>query len=242
MADRYWVAEECASRVADSFEEQTILIDFGLGETALYGGVRVACGWRATWSACLILMLEDACLILVLEGACLISTHSQTLHALPETLSHLCPHPSGLRCHQWRRGGGSRAVVAADEAVDAAPPGQARHLICTSQGVSRVGHSSLAVCMLTYTPDASPPHPCKRSVFSAAAYAAFKDADLPEAARQYAAAGDVPSLVTLVQRHPAALGPGVMGVLEALPESMDPRLYAQLLPRVSERPATATAV
>jgi len=79
-------------------------------------------------------------------------------------------------------------------------------------------------------------------VFSAAAYAAFKDADLLEAARQYAAAGDVPSLVTLVQRHPAALGPGVMGVLEALPESMDPRLYAQLLPRVSERPATATAV
>ena len=39
MIDRYWVAEECATRVADSFEGQRILIEYGLGETEANGGV-----------------------------------------------------------------------------------------------------------------------------------------------------------------------------------------------------------
>ena len=41
MVDRYWVGEECATRVSDSFEGQTVLIEYGLAETESNGGVGV---------------------------------------------------------------------------------------------------------------------------------------------------------------------------------------------------------
>ena len=71
-------------------------------------------------------------------------------------------------------------------------------------------------------------------VFDATAFSSFKDVELIEAARQYAAAGDMSSLNVIVQHHPLALGPSILQILEAIPETMDPRLYAALLPRVRE--------
>ena len=70
-------------------------------------------------------------------------------------------------------------------------------------------------------------------VFDAAAFTSFKDVELIDAARQYAAAGDVGSLTLLLQHHPVALGPYILQILEAVPESMDPRMYAAVLPRVN---------
>ena len=106
MADRYWVAEECASRVADSFEEQTILIDFGLGETALYGGVRVTCGWRATSSACLILVLEGACLSLCWRAP------ASSPHIAKPSMPYPRPSPAFVRTPQ------DSAVTSGEGAAD----------------------------------------------------------------------------------------------------------------------------
>jgi hypothetical protein len=70
-------------------------------------------------------------------------------------------------------------------------------------------------------------------IFDGAAYTAFKEVTIQGAALQYAAVGDVSALAVMLQHHPVLLGPALLGVLEALPETLDPRLYAQLLPKVS---------
>jgi len=64
-----------------------------------------------------------------------------------------------------------------------------------------------------------------------AAYEAFRSAPLPSAATALAATGNVAALAVLLQRHPAALGPHLLRVLSALPETLDPRTYSSLLPR-----------
>ena len=67
--------------------------------------------------------------------------------------------------------------------------------------------------------------------WDADAFAAFCATPLPDAAAALAAAGDAAGLALLVARHPAALGPRLLRLLAALPETLDPRTYAALLPR-----------
>jgi hypothetical protein len=64
-----------------------------------------------------------------------------------------------------------------------------------------------------------------------AAFEAFRAAPLPAAALSLAATGNVAALAVLIQRHPAAVGPHLLRVLSALPETLDPRTYSALLPR-----------
>ncbi|GAX79632.1 hypothetical protein CEUSTIGMA_g7073.t1 [Chlamydomonas eustigma] len=76
-----------------------------------------------------------------------------------------------------------------------------------------------------------------KGIFDGAAFSAFKEVTIQEAALQYAAAGDVSALALMLQHHPVVLGAALLGVLDALPETLDPRLYAQLLPKVDGLPS-----
>jgi hypothetical protein len=69
--------------------------------------------------------------------------------------------------------------------------------------------------------------------FDADAFAAFRAATLPAFAAARAAAGDVASLWVLLQRHPAALGRRLLPLLSTLPEALDPKAYASLLPHAA---------
>lgn len=78
---------------------------------------------------------------------------------------------------------------------------------------------------------------CSHRAYDAAAYAAFRDLPLPAAAGSWAALGGVGPLTALAAAYPAALspaapGPLLLGVLSRLPETLSPRLYGALLPRV----------
>jgi len=76
---------------------------------------------------------------------------------------------------------------------------------------------------------------------SLAAFAAFRDADMFEAACGFAATGQLTALQVLFQRHPAALAPFQLLVLDRIPESVDPKLYREILPRPnSALPAAET--
>jgi hypothetical protein len=75
-----------------------------------------------------------------------------------------------------------------------------------------------------------------------AAYEAFRSAPLPAAAAALAASGAAGALAALVQRHPAALGPHLLGLLSALPETLDPRTYSALLPRADTGAPSGLAI
>lgn len=64
---------------------------------------------------------------------------------------------------------------------------------------------------------------------------------LPKAAAALAAAGNVAGLAVLLQRHKSTLAPRLLQLLSALPESLDPRMYAALIPRASPAAAAAAA-
>lgn len=64
---------------------------------------------------------------------------------------------------------------------------------------------------------------------------------LPKAAAALAAAGNVAGLQVLLQRHKSTLGPRLLQLLSALPESLDPRMYAALILRASANAAAAAA-
>ncbi|GIL74909.1 hypothetical protein Vretimale_2528 [Volvox reticuliferus] len=69
--------------------------------------------------------------------------------------------------------------------------------------------------------------------FNSAAYNAFRDLPVATAAGSWAATGAVGPLAVLAQHYPASLsGPVLLGVLSRLPETINPRLYSALLPRV----------
>ncbi|KAG2437019.1 hypothetical protein HYH02_011450 [Chlamydomonas schloesseri] len=81
-------------------------------------------------------------------------------------------------------------------------------------------------------------------VYDAAAYAAFRDLPLAAAAGSWAALGGVGPLTALAAAYPAALspsapGPLMLGVLSRLPETLSPRLYGALLPRVDSTDTAA---
>lgn len=65
------------------------------------------------------------------------------------------------------------------------------------------------------------------------AFASFRDSDMISVAKELAGCGDVSRLSALIQRHSRILGPFLLDILDQVPESLDPRLYAQLLPKVS---------
>jgi hypothetical protein len=59
-----------------------------------------------------------------------------------------------------------------------------------------------------------------------------------EAAQHWAALGDVNVVSIVLAAGPALVGgvAGLLVVLSSLPETMDPRAYAHLLPRLDGRP------
>lgn len=67
--------------------------------------------------------------------------------------------------------------------------------------------------------------------YDPSSYEALRSAPLPAAAAALAATGCATPLAALVARHPAALGRHLLGILSALPETLDPRTYSSLLPR-----------
>eukprot|EP00798_Chlamydomonas_sp_ICE-L_P021354 gene21354-28290_t len=79
-----------------------------------------------------------------------------------------------------------------------------------------------------------------RCVIDPDAFKAFRDASLYDAASEWACLGDITSLALLVQRHPLELGPCLLDVVGQLPETLDPRLYSSLLPRIgADAPCSA---
>jgi hypothetical protein len=64
---------------------------------------------------------------------------------------------------------------------------------------------------------------------------------LPKAAAAVAASGNVAGLAVLLARHKTTLAPRLLQLLSALPESLDPRTYASLLPRAAAPPGAAAA-
>ncbi|GLI69541.1 hypothetical protein VaNZ11_014186 [Volvox africanus] len=76
--------------------------------------------------------------------------------------------------------------------------------------------------------------------FNPAAYTAFRDLPVAAAAGSWAATGAVGPLAVLAQHYPASLsGPVLLGVLSRLPETINPRLYSALLPRVDGEGSSA---
>lgn len=64
--------------------------------------------------------------------------------------------------------------------------------------------------------------------------AVLRHTDVMDVACAWAELGQVAALASLVAAYPTALGSGhaLLRVLGRLPETLDPRLYAQLLPKV----------
>ncbi len=73
-----------------------------------------------------------------------------------------------------------------------------------------------------------------RRTFDPAAFAAFRDLPLAAAAGSWAATGALGPLQLLQQHYPASMaGAVLLGVLSRIPETVNPRLYGGLLPKVS---------
>ena len=73
-----------------------------------------------------------------------------------------------------------------------------------------------------------------------AAFDEFRDCLLRHAAESFARIGAVQQLEKLLQEHAFALVPGLLEILESLPEVMAPSDFEHLLPKVAtlrERPA-----
>ena len=66
--------------------------------------------------------------------------------------------------------------------------------------------------------------------YSPRAYASFRSADLGDATIAFAAAGNHIAAERVARRHPRAVAPRLLDVLEALPETTSPAHYAGLLP------------
>jgi len=79
----------------------------------------------------------------------------------------------------------------------------------------------------------------KRGSYDPEMFAVLRTEPLPKAAAAFAAAGNVAGLAVLLQRHKSTLAPRLLQLLSALPESLDPRIYASLVPRVSAAGAAA---
>lgn len=69
--------------------------------------------------------------------------------------------------------------------------------------------------------------------FDPAAFEDFSECVLKAAAAAFAQVGDVAGLGILLARHPYTLMPNLLEILSSLPETMEPKQYASLLPQVS---------
>lgn len=81
----------------------------------------------------------------------------------------------------------------------------------------------------------------KRSSYDPELFSVLRTEPLPKAAAALAAAGNVAGLTVLLQRHKSTLAPRLLQLLSALPESLDPRMFAALIPRASSGAAAAAA-
>ena len=68
------------------------------------------------------------------------------------------------------------------------------------------------------------------TMYDRQAYQTFRDADLRRVAIEFAAAGRVLALAVMLSSHPQQVLPYRLSVLGRLPETMDPRVYADVLP------------
>lgn len=85
------------------------------------------------------------------------------------------------------------------------------------------------------------PQALKRGSYDPELFSVLRTEPLPKAAAALAAAGNVAGLAVLLQRHKSTLAPRLLQLLSALPESLDPRMYAALIPRASSNAAAAAA-
>ena len=72
-------------------------------------------------------------------------------------------------------------------------------------------------------------------------FQALRHEDPLRAAATLAAAGNVAGLQLLLQRHRAALHPKLLLLLSQIPETVDPRMYAALIPRAGVNGSSAAA-
>ena len=70
--------------------------------------------------------------------------------------------------------------------------------------------------------------------YDAAAFALFRDCSLAESAAAYAAEGEVASIEKLLLHHPVTVTPCLLEVLDSIPETLPPREYLHLLPKVHQ--------
>jgi hypothetical protein len=80
-----------------------------------------------------------------------------------------------------------------------------------------------------------------RRTYDPSVFEALRHEDIRHAAAALAATGHVAGLQLLLQRHRAALQPRLLALLSSLPESLDPRTYAALIPRAAAFGATTPA-
>lgn len=85
------------------------------------------------------------------------------------------------------------------------------------------------------------PQALKRGSYDPELFSVLRTEPLPKAAAALAAAGNVAGLAILLQRHKSTLAPRLLQLLSALPESLDPRMYAALIPRASANTAAVAA-
>lgn len=77
------------------------------------------------------------------------------------------------------------------------------------------------------------------SVYDDESFADLRSAPLVEAAQAWAALGNVRALCLVLGAAPSVLGPHLLTLLNCLPETLDPRSYSQLLPRVRQYPSVS---
>lgn len=308
MRDRAWVVQECASRVADTFDAQRALLDYGLQEatacaahplaaegqdhvsrrtsaaaheidgfqqygsaapspTGSSGAVRAL--WRhgsgsesaggglqqltrgvgetgsgrrratadqeqlqSAWGGSGGSGLDTATAAAAGGGGGGWSRRtSRDSHGYGSHGAALPPPPPHLRNPLVLPGGpsvpeeedvGAAAAVVDDDASDGSDS--------DSTGADLSVYESCIVKILKYQSRLSSLYEIHDGVYDAAAYAEYRDADLQQAAQSFAAMGNTRGVAAILRHHPNAVRCHLLATLSCIPETVDPRSYADLLP------------
>ena len=71
-----------------------------------------------------------------------------------------------------------------------------------------------------------------RRCYDPAAFTLFRDCSLADSAAAYAAEGEVACIEKLLLHHPVTVMPRLLEILDSIPETLPPRAYLHLLPKV----------
>jgi hypothetical protein len=251
ISDRRWVVTECLTRLAPDHESQRLLINYGLRETDRHAGPKAAelAAAAAAQAAAEAALTSPAVARSptkaaggeqseegqegseapqptqpgspAADGAA--GEVGQALQWTPQSIGH---DGAGAQWWRWRR-------LELWRHSDRLDTFRVRLVVIACW----LWWSAFALRLTQSKPCLWPPTPPTptqamrpRQPHDPAAFAAFCTSSLPAAALDLAAAGDVATLSTLLIRHPAALGAGLLAILSALPAALDPHAYAALLP------------